>query len=240
MSVEYEICKDTNIDFSSIIDSQNSLNLANMASNQTLLLANRDAIERVGIASSDYISKSATDIISAINSSSSLISIEKAKCDIIDNTSKNSNSIENLIQSSSNNILLSFNTNNTNLRDIIFTNHKDIITVSKDLELNLCKANEILGLQANNNVNKIELSLSSVKTQLELQISNITSNIQLESLKSIQTLTAQMIQCCCDIKDLMTITTNATQNLIREIENTRVKDALQSANMEIFMKKIQN
>lgn len=240
MSVEYEICKDTNIDFSSIIDSQNSLNLANMASNQTLLLANRDAIERVGTASSDYISKSATDIISAINSSSSLISIEKAKCDIIDNTSKNSNSIENLIQSSSNNILLSFNTNNTNLRDIIFTNHKDIITVSKDLELNLCKANEILGLQANNNVNKIELSLSSVKTQLELQISNITSNIQLESLKSIQTLTAQMIQCCCDIKDLMTITTNATQNLIREIENTRVKDALQSANMEIFMKKIQN
>ena len=84
------------------------------------------------------------------------------------------------------------------------------------------------------------MSLSSVKTQLELQISNITSNIQLESLKSIQTLTAQMIQCCCDIKDLMTITTNATQNLIREIENTRVKDALQSANMEIFMKKIQN
>lgn len=240
MSVEYEITKEPNIDLSSIIDSQNSLNLANMASNQTLLLANRDAIERVGLLSVDYISKSSIDIISAINNNNSLISIEKARGDIIDNTSKNTNSIEKLIQSSSNDILLSLNTTNISLRDIIFTNHKDIITNNKDLDINICKITEGLSLQASENVNKIELSLSNVKTQLELQISNITASIQLESLKSIQTLTSQMIQCCCDIKEMMTITTNATQNLIRELENTRVKDALQSANMEIFMKKFQN
>ena len=239
MSVEYEISKD-NIDLSGIIDSQNNINLSNMASNQTLFLANRDAIERVGIFTGDAISKSSSDIISAINNNSALISIEKAKSDILDSTNKNTNSIEKIIQASSNEIKISLNTIESGIHDILLTNYKDLITNSKDLEISLHKANEKINIQATENVNKIELGLINVKTQLELQISNITASIQIESLKSIQTLTAQMLVCCCDIKDMMTITTNATQNLIRELENTRVKDALQAANMEIFMKKCQN
>jgi hypothetical protein len=239
MSVEYEISKD-NIDLSGIIESQHNINLSNMASNQTLFLANKDAIERIGIFTGDAISKSSSDIISAINNNSALISIEKAKCDILDCTNKNTNSIEKIIQVSSNEIKISLSAIESGIHDILLTNYKDLITNSKDLEISLHKANEKINIQATENVNKIELGLINVKTQLELQISNITASIQIESLKSIQTLTAQMLVCCCDIKDMMTITTNATQNLIRELENTRVKDALQTANMEIFMKKFQN
>jgi hypothetical protein len=38
----------------------------------------------------------------------------------------------------------------------------------------------------------------------------------------------------------MTTTKHATQQLIRELENSRMKDALANANMELMMKKFSN
>lgn len=79
-SIEYD-----NLDLTPIIDSQNNNNMANMASNQTLFLSNRDAIERVGSSTIDIISKFNSDSISCIerNGSTGILSIEKTRGDII-------------------------------------------------------------------------------------------------------------------------------------------------------------
>lgn len=233
MSVEYEITHNKeSVDYV-------SGNLANMASNQTLSLANRESIERNGVAITDLISCKSSDIKSSIerNSNNISIAIEKTRGDIITSNERISGDVGLLVNQSSSDIQISQEKISSEIKQIILENSNTSGLFSKDLQLNLCKITEQLTLQASENVNKVESCLNDVKSHLEMSISKINSTIHIEALKTIQILSAQMLDCCCQLKEMMTATTNATHQLVKEIENTRIKDALQSANMEIFMKK---
>lgn len=237
-SVEYEISKDP-IDLGPIIDSQNNNNLANMASNQTLFLANRDAIERVGLSTIDIVSKSNNDSIACIerNGSANILSTEKARGDIIISLEKNTGDIKNVIYDVSGNLQLSQEKILGDTKQIILENHNNQISLSKEIQLDLCKLTEKLTLQASENVGKVEVYINNVNHNLDLQIANLSSTIHLEALNNIKILSAQMIECCCELKEMMTATTNATHQLIKEMESNRMKDALQNATMELMMKK---
>jgi hypothetical protein len=238
MSIEYEINKDP-IDLGPIIDSQNNNNLANMASNQTLFLANRDAIERVGLGTIDIVSKANNDIIACIerNGTSSVLSVEKIRGDVLISLEKNTGDLKTSIYDVTNNIQLSQEKMIGDTRQIVLENYNNQITLSKEIQLDLCKLTEKLTLQATENVSKVELCVNNVNHNIDIQIANISSTIHLEALNNIKVLSAQMIECCCELKEMMTATTNATHQLIREMESNRMKDALQNANMEIMMKK---
>lgn len=240
-SVEYEI-KDNNIDLSAIIDSQNNINLANMASNQTLFIANRDAIERVGIATVDAIERNTADIVAAVerNGSNLAVSVEKSRGDIISSISQSSGDIQTSIQKTANDIQLSQEQISSDTKQLLADNNTLNTTLNKDLQLELCKSTEKLTVQATENVGKVELCINGIKSHIELQIAQVLSSIQLESLNNIKVLSAQMLECCCNLKEMLATSTNATHQLIRELENTRVKDALANANMEMMMQKFKN
>ena len=239
-SVEYEI-KD-NIDLSAIIDSQNNINLANMASNQTLFIANRDAIERVGIATVDAIERNSADIVAAVerNGSNLAVSVEKSRGDIISIVTQSSGDIQSTIQKTGNDIQLSQEKLSSDTKQLISDNNNINTALSKDIQLELCRTTEKLTVQATENVGKVELCINDIKSHIELQIAQVLSSIQLESLNNIKVLSAQMLECCCNLKEMLATSTNATHQLIRELENTRVKDALAAANMEMMMQKFKN
>lgn len=234
MSLEYEITN-KEFDLSSIING----NLANMASNQTLSLANRESIERNGIAISDLVSHKNSEMLSSIERNSNLISvsIEKSRGDIINNNERLNGDVGLLVQQCSSDTQLYQEKLSSEIKHIISDTNSTIIVSTKDIQLDLCKVTEQLTLQASENVNKVECCINDVKNHLELNISKVNSVIHLESLKIVQILSAQMLECCCQLKEMMTATTNATHQLVKEIENTRIKEALQSANMELFLKK---
>lgn len=236
-SIEYEI-KDS-VDITTIIDSQNNINLANMASNQTLFLANRDAIERVGLLVLDSVSKCNNDSIASIerNGTSAVLSIEKSRGDIIITLEKNNNDLKSSIYDISGDIQLSQEKLISNTKQIILENRTNQISLSKEIQIDLCKITEKITLQASENVDKVEICVNNVNHNIDLQIANLSSTIHLEALNNIKILSTQMIACCCELKELMNATTTATHQLIREMESNRMKDALQSANMEIMMKK---
>lgn len=240
-SLEYEINKEPDL-APIIINSINSNNLANIASNQTMFIANRDAIDRTGLMLVDTSNRNGTEILNSLAQKGSdiILAVEKTRGDINGNVISNSGDIKTSITEVSGKILLSQEKIIGETKQLILENNNNTITIGKDIELELCKTSEQLTLQASENVGKVEICINNVKTHLELQIATITSTIQIEALKNIQVLSAQMMDCCCQLKEMLTTTTNATHQLIRELENIRVKDALQNANMEIMMKKLSN
>lgn len=240
MSVEYEISK--GVDLSCILESQNSLNLANMASNQTFFLANRDAIDRNNIITLDSITKSSSDIILSINTgnTAALITIEKVRGDIICNSNTIGSDIEKLIFTSLTSVQAENSKRDIETRSILSANNTNLLSNIKDSETIVCNVIAVQSMESTKQVGNLELCLNNVKTHLELQIAQVSANIQVESLKSIQVLTAQMLQCCCELKEMLTLTTNTTQQLIRELDNTRIKDNLNTVNMEILMKKFKD
>jgi hypothetical protein len=239
-SVEYEITPNKeSVDVAAIIDSQNSNNLANMATSQSFFLANRDAIERAAIVANDASNRNGSEILAAVerNGSEASVSIERSKGDIISSIDKTVGTIENSVNKISTDILLSQEKGNSDIKQIISENQSVIISSNKDIQLELCKATERLTVQASENIGKVELCVNDIKHHIELQIAEVISQLHLEALNNIKVLSSQMMECCCELKEMMTATNHATQQLIRELENNRMKDALANANMELMMKK---
>jgi hypothetical protein len=242
-AVEYEITpsKDS-VDISAIIDSQNSNNLANMATNQSFFLSNRDAIERAGIVANDAANRNGSDVLSAVerHGSENAISIERSKGEIISVIEKDSGDIQNTINKLSTDIMVSQEKGNSDIKQLISETQNVVVTSNKDIQLELCKTTEKLTVQASENIGRVELCINDIKRHIELQISEVISQLHLEALNNIKVLSSQMMECCCELKEMMTTTNHATQQLIRELENNRMKDALANANMELMMKKFSN
>lgn len=239
-SIEYEITPNKeSVDVASIIDSQNSNNLASMATNQTFFLSNRDAIERSAIVANDTSNRNGLGILAAVerHGSELNVSIERSKGDITSSIDKTVGAIENSVNKVSTDILLSQEKGNSDIKQIISETQNVVISSNKDIQLELCKVTEKLTLQASENIGKVELCVSNIKRHIELQIAEVISQLHLEALNNIKVLSSQMTECCCDLKEMMTVTNHATQQLIRELENNRMKDALANANMELMMKK---
>jgi hypothetical protein len=239
-TVEYEITPNKeSVDVAAIIDSQNNNNLANMATSQSFFLSNRDAIERAAFVANDASNRNGSEILAVVerNGSEASVSIERSKGDIISSIDKTVGTIENSVNKISTDILLSQEKGNSDIKQIISETQSVVISSNKDIQLELCKVTEKLTVQASENIGKVELCVSDIKHHIELQIAEVISQLHLEALNNIKVLSSQMMECCCDLKEMMTATNHATQQLIRELENNRMKDALANANMELMMKK---
>lgn len=239
-SVEYEITPNKeSVDVAAIIDSQNSNNLANMATSQSFFLSNRDAIERAGIVANDAANRNGSEILAAVerHGCENNISIERTKGEIISSVDKTVGSIESSINKLSTDILVAQEKGNGDIKQLISETNNLTVSSSKDIQLELCKATEKLTVQASENIGKVELCISDIKRHIEVQIAEVISQLHLEALNNIKVLSSQMMECCCELKEMMSTTNHATQQLIRELENTRMKDALANANMELMMKK---
>jgi hypothetical protein len=242
-SLEYEITPNKeSVDVAAIIDSQNSNNLANMATSQSFFLSNRDAIERAGIVANDAANRNGSDVLAAVerHGCENNVSIERSKGDVISAIDKTVGSIETSISRASTDILLSQEKGNGDIKQLISETNNLTISSSKDIQLELCKVTEKLSLQASENVGKVEGCIKDIKSHIELQVAEVISQLHLEALNNIKVLSAQMLECCCELKELVNTTNHATQQLVRELENSRMKDALANANMELMMKKFTN
>jgi hypothetical protein len=241
-AVEYEITPNKeSVDISAIIDSQNSNNLANMATNQSFFLSNRDAIERAAIVANDAANRNGSEILAAVekHGCENGMSIERSKGEVISSIDKTVGNIETSINKSSSDILISYEKGNSDIKQLISESQNLTVSSSKDIQLELCKSTEKLTLQASENVGKVECCIKDIKSHIDLQIAEVISQLHLEALNNIKVLSSQMMECCCELKELMISTNHATQQLVRELENNRMKDALTSANMELMMKKFQ-
>lgn len=100
-----------------------------------------------------------------------------------------------------------------------------------------------LGLQAAQNFGAIQLEAAKNKADLQLQAAVNHKESLLEQSKwfALAEKTAmvnkceladKLAACCCEIKEVVTGTANATQSLIQATEATRVRDALSAANTE--------
>lgn len=239
-SVEYEITPNKeSVDVAAIIDSQNSNNLANMATSQSFFLSNRDAIERAAIVANDSANRNGSEVLAAVerHGSENAVSIERTKGEIISSVDKNVGGIEASINKLSTDILIAQEKGNGDIKQLISETNNLTVSSSKDIQLELCRATEKLTVQASENIGKVELCISDIKGHIDLQIAEVISQLHLEALNNIKVLSAQMMECCCELKEMMTTTNHATQQLIRELENNRMKDALANANMELMMKK---
>jgi hypothetical protein len=98
--------------------------------------------------------------------------------------------------------------------------------------LGICDNTGKLSLQASSNAGKVELDISKVKAQLEFQASQNTAAVQLEAVKNKASLSAQLAECCCELKQSVGAAAQETQKVLQEIENNRIRDALSAATTE--------
>jgi hypothetical protein len=117
-------------------------------------------------------------------------------------------------------------------RSILATNNTAAALLGKDIQIELCERAGKLGLQASENFGKLESDIKNVKCVLEFQGAQNTAAIQLEALKNKAALSAQLAECCCELKDTVSASAAQTQAIVRDIENNRVRDALAAATTE--------
>jgi len=130
------------------------------------------------------------------------------------------------------------------IRNLIDRNHASILLAQKEGEVENLKAHCVTDKLILDN----KFELCQTKDALARQAAENTAAIQLEAFKHKESLARQLAECCCEIKQLtaqqhceikekIDNTASATQLLLRETENQRVRDALQALTTENLVKK---
>ena len=223
-------CSDT----TAILQGQAGTNLANMANNERLGLNITDNIYRTHLANREAVERNTdwTRDSIHVNSAAILAAVERNGSANINATERSTNELSNLITHGTGEIKTAQQAIAGETRKQISENHAEVITTSKDILINENKNTGKILLQASNNAGKGELDIASVKTKLELQAAKNAADIQLEALKNKNSISAQLAECCCELKQIVQSAAQTTQQVIQEIENNRIRDALSAINTE--------
>jgi hypothetical protein len=130
-------------------------------------------------------------------------------------------------------------------RNSVNQNGRDILLASKDLALQVCKAESVLARQASDNAGSVKLELLKTQNALERQASDNACAIKLDAHKNKEELFRQMTECCCEFKErLATVScelkttvyqsAEKTQNLIQQEIIQGLRDRLATANQTIL------
>jgi len=227
-------------DTTAVLQGQAGTNLANMANNERLGLNITDNIYRTHLASREAIERNAdwTRDSVHVNSAAILAAVERTGSANINTTERSTNEISNLINHSSGEIKTAQQAIAGETRKQISENHVEVINSTKDILINENKNTGKILLQASSNAGKGELDIASVKTKLELQAAKNVADIQLEALKNKNTISAQLAECCCELKQIVQNSAQTTQQVIQEIENNRIRDALAAINTENLINRL--
>jgi hypothetical protein len=219
-------CKDT----SELLQGQAASNVANMASAERLGFSIDDNIDKQSIALREAIERNALGNLTAIDrvGTAGALSTDRNGRDNIKATERNASSV---IRETGN-IMTAQQAIANETRHILAINNTAAALAAKDIQLDICEQTGKLGLQSSENFGSLSSQVLDVKCKLEFQGAQNTAAIQLEALKNKMDLSAQLAECCCELKESVHSAAAQTQTVVREIESNRVRDALAAATTE--------
>jgi hypothetical protein len=231
-------CSDT----TAILQTQDGTNLANMANNERLGLNIKDNVYRSQIANRDAVERNADQLIDAVNQNGSSISaaVERTGGENIRTTLVSNNILSNLIQQNTNDIETTQQSIALENRKQLQDQHYAVINSGKDVIINENDNATNIELQASTSVFKTKEALASVESTLELQAVNNNAQVQYEAVKLNAETTAEMAECCCELKEEVAKSNFETQKVARDIEMQRLRDQLSAATTESLVSKIQS
>ena len=229
-------CSDT----AAILQTQDGTNLANMANNERLGLNINDNVYRSQIATRDAVERNADWARDAVerNSINIALAVERTGAASVNATERSTNELSNLFVHNAGEIKVAQQAIAGETRKQLSENHIEVITSGKDILINENKNTGKILLQASTNFGKGELDIAAVKTRLEIQAAQNVAQVQLEALKNKNSISAQLAECCCELKQIVQNSAQTTQHVIQEIENNRVRDALAAINTENLINRL--
>ena len=228
------------IDTTAILQAQDGTNLANMANNERLGLNINDNVYRSQIATRDAVERNADWARDAVerNSTNIALAVERTGAASVNATERSTNELSNLFVHNAGEIKVAQQAIAGETRKQLSENHIEVITSGKDILINENKNTGKILLQASTNFGKGELDIAAVKTRLEIQAAQNVAQVQLEALKNKNSISAQLAECCCELKQIVQNSAQTTQHVIQEIENNRVRDALAAINTENLINRL--
>lgn len=222
------------VDTTAILQAQSGTNIANMAANERLTIALDDSISKASFANREAIERNGSLAVASTerNGVATALAVERNGSAAVASTERNGAAVSMAIERTSGQIQTSQERIAGETRQIMSTNNTAAALLGKDIQLEVCDSTGKLSLQASNNAGKVELDIQKLKTHLELQASHNTAAVQLEAVKNKASLSAQLAECCCELKETVAGAAQSTQKVLQEIENNRIRDALSTANTE--------
>lgn len=229
-------CADT----TTILQGQAGTNLANMANNERLGLNITDNIYRSSLANREAIERNSDWTKDAVerNGTALALAVERNGSAAVYATERTTNAVTNLLSHTTGEIKAAQQAIAGETRKQINKAHEETLTATKDIVINDNKNAGTIQLQASQYFGKTELDIGHVKSKLELQAAQNVAQIQLEALKNKNSISAQLAECCCELKQIVQSSAQTTQQVLQEIENNRIRDALSAINTENLINKI--
>jgi hypothetical protein len=229
-------CADT----TAILQGQAGTNIANMANNERLGLNINDNVYRSGLSNREAIERNSDWVKDAVerNGTALALAVERNGSSAVQATEKTTNEVTNLVARTTGEIKTAQQAIAGETRKLINHNNATTITATKDIVINDNQNTGKILLQASSNFGKTELDIGSVKSKLEVQAAQNVAQIQLEALKNKNSISAQLAECCCELKQIVQSSAQTTQQVLQEIESNRIRDALAAINTENLINKI--
>lgn len=214
-----------------ILTEQNASSIENMAANERLKIAGdksvqenalyiQSSVERNGTFNNDTTYRTASELSTAIerNSANAVSTVQSAN-----------NVLQSSIERTSSDINTAQHKIASDTRHMIGQNNISAALLGRDEQLDIVKSGSFVQLQASNYFNKTELKVQEVKSELQFQAVKDTASIQLEAIRDKALLESSIELCLCDLKTKVVDTAFQTQKTAKDLENARVRDALNSA-----------
>ena len=228
------------MDTTAIVQGQDFTNLENMAS-----------AERLGIAIKDDIYKTSQHNRNAIDRTADLnrevtdnygttiaLGIERTGADNVAVTEHTNSQVLSTVERNTGVILTNMALDSVEKRDLMYKHDYSHNQNTKEILLNDNKNTVGIEHQAVVNLYKTKKDLVHVETSLELQAVKDTACIQLEALKLQSESATEMAACCCELKEEVAKTEFQTQQMARDIESNRIRDALSAATTQNLINKL--
>ena len=229
-------CDDT----TTILQEQAGTNLATMANNERLAYHIDDSVYRSQLSTREAVERNADHVSDAIerNGTAVALAIERNGGEAVNAILRTENEISNLIALSTGEIKTLQEASALETRKQLSDQHDTLITSTKDIVINDGKNTTDIELQASSNSFQTRKDLTHVENHLELQAVNNTAQVQYEAFKLNAQASAEMAECCCELKEEVAKSNYETQKLAREIESKRLRDELAAATTESLINKL--
>ena len=228
------------MDTTAILQGQNGSNLLNMAANERLNIAVNDSVYKHSLSNRDAIERNAdlnretTDR----NATAIALAVERTGTASVYATQRSQNIISSLVEHSSGEITTAQQAIAGETRKMLGEHHSTTITLAKDGVINANQNTGKVLVQASDNFGHTQVGLNAIKGKLELQAAQNVAQIQLEAIKNKSSLSAQLAECCCELKQIVISSAQTTQQVLQEIENNRIRDSLSVANTENLISRL--
>lgn len=228
------------MDTTAILQGQAGTNLANMASTERLGIAVDDSIYKASMENRNAIERNADFNRDSTEKHGAAIAlaVERTGAAGVAATNRSASEVLATVERTTGGIQTAQALNSIELRDLMNTHNISNLNNAKEILLNDNSNAGKITLQASQYFGQTELDISSIKSKLELQAAQNTASVQLEAVKNKNSISAQLAECCCELKQIVLGSSQTTQKVLQEIENNRIRDSLAAATTENLISKL--